>query len=230
MDIQIIRKWRFDQGQDARGYGTAGTQMLITVDGKFHVISTRVAGTVDNWDVETNVFPSDANGENLDYSGILEFNIRGSMADVMEIIRKSEKCPNCGKYTAPGYKGNHMTPDYDWCKYVIVYHQEYIDPDDVHDGDISYQKEYTEIYSCVPDDDSDGETAVTLAAEVMLSREYLTGYSATEFDPRGWYEDADGSRVIGDGHYTGRRDRPSGHLVGFTDREARAVYDLVMSA
>lgn len=110
------------------------------------------------------------------------------------------------------------------CVAVILYRQKFM-PEDIVDGDINapYEEEVK------PLDYEFAHDPFPQQASVILESEGLTEFSDTAgFTPHGHYSHPDGSTVSGShGHYTGLREITSAVVYGMTDREARALWELV---
>jgi len=110
------------------------------------------------------------------------------------------------------------------CVSVVIYRQKYM-PEDVHDGDIDAPYEE----DTVPLDYEFGHDPFPVQASIVLEAEGLTEFSDTGgWTERGWYSHPDGSTVSGAmGNYTGLREIATGHVYGMTERESRALWELV---
>jgi hypothetical protein len=143
-----------------------------------------------------------------------------------------KKCPNpaCGIVLDHPwlYSEPHSRPDGKRCVFVRVFRRRFTE-DDICDGDIDYRDVSEEVTDCLADpcrDDSDA-TPVTLAV-AAIDAAYCGGKygfsSYPYFDPSGWWLHPDGSYTVDYG--TGMREEPSAHLYGFTEDEAREIWQM----
>lgn len=102
------------------------------------------------------------------------------------------------------------------CTGVLIYRHRFM-PDDVRDGDTGPRDSTPEVHKLT--------TEVMLVEQVvsLLDSEGLTEFSSwPDFQPHGWYSQADGSVIVN--HATGEREEVSAHLYGLTLSERNEVF------
>jgi hypothetical protein len=110
----------------------------------------------------------------------------------------------------------------------IVRRYFYFTDDDVTAGDISYRDETTDVFDCEPDHDdlADGDTAVTLAARVLIDQDCTQpSTSPGPLSLGDWWTHPDGSYLVDPD--SGLRCEPSAHPEGFDTTELNAINDLL---